>query len=176
MSSPIADLETWWLTSGFEHLEDLVEVDSLGLCRQQVGFVQAIQQKLRAFDGNRDIYNRLVAEVSTPKTLSCPVNPRRQLSEVLVKIFRRVDDGGLDHDLAFGGLATLEQVETQRSRLAEATILALSACPLDDSSIQLVEGLHEKANERYRQFQLRFRACVSGFLYFPSHRNLRCCY
>lgn len=172
MSPPIADLETWWLTSGFDPVEHLVDIDSLSLCRQQVGFVQATQQKLRAFDGNRDIYTRLVAEISTPASPSCPVNPRRQLGEVIGKVFRRVEDGGLDHDLAFEGLAILEQVEIQRSRLVDATILALSACPLDDSSIQLVEGLHDKANERYRLFQLGFRACVSGFLCFPSHREV----
>jgi hypothetical protein len=58
----------------------------------------------------------------------------------------------------------LEQVEIHRLRLTEATTLAVNAFPIGDSVTKLIEGLHCQASERYRQFQLGFRAYVRQFL------------
>lgn len=172
MSPSIADLETWWLKNGFDYLVQLVDIDDVRLSRQQVGFVQAIQGKLRTFDSKRDIYAQIQEDIMTRNTSSDKTSPRRLLGEATRKIFRRTKDGGLDHDLAFEGLAILEQVETQRLRLLKTTMLATNACSMDSNGTQLIEELHHRATERYRQFQLGFRACVSPSSSYLSKQNM----
>ncbi|OAA50518.1 hypothetical protein NOR_00968 [Metarhizium rileyi] len=165
MALSVRDLEKWWLSSGFDYLLDLVDVDSLGLGRQQVGFIQAIQRRLRTFDGLGSIYARICKDIS-PLTPSSPTaSPRRWLSEATGKVFKRVEDGGLDHERAFEGLAMLEQVEIHRLRLVNATMLAKNTSSSGDSSTQLIEALHYQATERYRMLQLGFRShCLMSFL------------
>lgn len=172
MSPSITDLENWWLTTGFDHLFDLVDIEDVRLSRQQVGFVQAIQRKLRSFDSHRDLYDQIHKDVTTTTIPSHKPSLRRQLKVATRNVFRRIEDGGLDHDQAFEGLAVLEQVETHRLRLIEAAMSATKTCSVEDSSTQIIEGLHHRAAERYRQFQLSFRACVSPLASYLSKQIL----
>ncbi|KAK2606254.1 hypothetical protein QQS21_003302 [Conoideocrella luteorostrata] len=165
MAHSIAGLESWWLTTGFSHLAELVDISDIQISRRECGFMQILQRKLRAFDSNRSIpIPRCVGGVTAASPLRM-FNPRRQLNEAVQHVFRRSADGGLRQDKAFEGLTTLEEVEVHRQRLLEATRLALRSCPMEDGSSDLIEALHHNATERYKLFQLGFRAmCLIDFL------------
>lgn len=166
MIESIWHLEEWWLSSGFKHLTDLVNVDSLGLGPGQVGFVEAIQKKLNAFD-NDDLHRQLYKDESSPVPPPAIPSSREKLGSIK-GIFERTKDGRLDHIQTFEVLAMLEQVEIHRKRLAASAKQVIDGGLLKDHNSLLIKK-HGSASERYSSLQLYFRAHVS----IPPH--LACC-
>ncbi|GAB0133133.1 hypothetical protein EsDP_00001548 [Epichloe bromicola] len=164
MSSYLAELERRWLTTGLDHLLQLVDITDISLTRKDCGFDQSIQRKLRKFDGNNDIGPRGYFE-PTPAT-SSPLrgNVRGKLGETR-EIFRQPDNGGLQYNRAFRGLEVLEEVEIHRQHLLRDTRAKLkSLCP-DDHSSRVLEQLHTHATEHYKAIQLGFRSmCLTDIL------------
>lgn len=162
MNPSAIELEKWWLTHGFASLLGLVNPDGVDVRRQDCGFSQTVQRKLRAFDGNRDRHAELCdyLQHATPSEYGC--NPRGTLSEATSKIFRKAEHGGLDQCKALYGLAMLESVEAHRRQLCESAILVSRTWLSGDRNVELIENLHEKTAHRYGQFQLGFRVCVSS--------------
>lgn len=164
MSSHLAELERRWLTTGFDHLLQLVDITDISLTRKDCGFDQYIQRKLRKFDGNNDIGPRGYFE-PTPTT-SSPLrgNVRGKLGETR-EIFRKPDNGGLQYQRAFRGLEVLEEVEIHRQHLLEDTRAKLKPFSPEDHSSRVLEQLHAHATEHYKAIQLGFRSMVRAALY-----------
>lgn len=160
-------LEQWWLTTGFETLSRLISHDDVAVGTRDVGFVQAIQRKLRILDNDAVIEARLresmidhyAREKAFPRG---GFNPRKKLNEALHSIFRNYDDGGIDTSRCIEGLEHLDVVEAHRQALLASTKDAMARGGLTEPNHpQLIEELDRQTSIRYRQFHMGLRASVS---------------
>ncbi len=167
MAPKPAHLEEWWLTTGLEDLNRLVDNHDISLRPRDVGYVQAIHRKLRAFDNDptleASLTESMVSIYNNQKAFPTgDFNPRRKMSEALGSIFRSVGDGGIQASRALDGLDHLDVVETHRQELLAATREAVrkGGTP-DEYHRRLIDELDHQTTNRYRQFHMGLRACVS---------------
>jgi hypothetical protein len=164
MPPTAAYLEDWWLDSGYEALSKLVDHSDMGLSAHNVGFAQAAQRKLRAFDNDRDLHGRLRLDwhaALESRGVDFDVNPRKRLKVAANEIFKPSENGCINYAEALEGLGHLDAAEIHRLRLLAATRLAMETSPTGEQQSQVVDFLHRTASKRYRQFHMGFRACVS---------------
>lgn len=158
-------LEDWWLSNGHGALSRLVDRNDLGLSPRDVGFAQAAQRKLRVFDNDRDLQDRLHADwhaALESQGIDFDANPRKRLKDAAHDIFKSTQDGGINNDRVLEGLGYLDATEIRRLRLLTATQLAMESSVTEDKQSQIIEELHRTASNRYRQFHMGLRACVSA--------------
>ncbi|KAJ6441135.1 cytochrome P450 312a1 [Purpureocillium lavendulum] len=166
MAPKPAHLEAWWLTTGLEPLSRLVDGSDIALRPSDVGYVQAIHRKLRAFDNDPALETSLRESMAsiyrTEKAFpSGDFNPRRKMHEALGSVFRRIDEGGIKADRALDGLESLDVVEAHRQRLLAATRDAVrDGGNPDEHHRRLIEELDRQTTTRYRQFHMGLRACI----------------
>lgn len=159
-----AELVDWWLSIGREALRALFEREENALGPKDVGFPQAIQSKLRAFDHDpkRQAQFRadwLQARESGAYEIEANTLPR--LKQSIREIFKHLDHGGLDHERALEGLADIDAQEVHRLKVMGATKKALETLPSVNRSNRVVEELDHASKRRYGQIHLGFRALVS---------------
>ena len=161
--SPL-ELQYWWLDSGRESLEHLLDRQDLSLGPRDVGFAQFVQRKLRQFDHDEVLQNRLRSDWlagRSRRAKGSDSNPRRRLKEALATVFRRNEDGGLLFERALEGLAGIDAAEIHRLRLVTATKLALEPV-IQCTQKHIFEALQDTAAKRYGEFHMGFRASVGG--------------
>lgn len=159
-----ADLEAWWLAHGRDALDKLVSPQGLGLEPRECGFAQAVQHRLRVFDNDHEIEKALrssLNKMAAAKALKLEFNPRRKMHEATRTIFRKPEDGGVDHSRALEGLEYLDLMELHRRRLLAATRAAMAVGVPEEHHPHVIEELHRQTAFRYRQFHMGLRACVS---------------
>ena len=161
MCSSPPGIEQWWLTTGLDQLAQLVDIDTLRPEQSNESMLSMLQRRLRAFDGDQVISSQTRENLTSAKNVQNRSNPRRQLTWGIRHVFKKLQDGGLDHRGAVDGLTMLESVETRRLQLVEATTAAVpSRRSIRDSNLQLIEVLHHSTTEKYRSFQLGLRVYV----------------
>ncbi|UNI17634.1 hypothetical protein JDV02_003962 [Purpureocillium takamizusanense] len=174
MAPKPAHFEEWWLTAGLDALTRLVDNRDIAFRPRDVGYVQVIHRKLRAFDNDPTLEDSLTESMASIYTEqkafpSGDFNPRRKMSEARDSIFRRLEDGGIDVGRALDGLEKLDVVETHRRRLLAATQDAIrkGGTP-DEYHRRLIDELDRQTSNRYRQFHMGLRACILMDALCPS--------
>lgn len=159
-----AQLQGWWLSAGWEQLCAIFDSDD-GPSPNQVGFAQAAQRKLRAFDHDvalhdcfRDDWNRTHEE----GLFAVEANPRQRLLRTTQEIFRPSNHGGLDYSRAMEGLGDLDAAEVHRLTLMNSFQVALDEGSGGQKSSLLVNELYTASTKRYAELHLGFRALVSS--------------
>lgn len=158
-----ADLERWWLSSGHEALVQLLDMETIGFRPRECGFSQAAQTRLLRFDGDQHLEYKLRTQLPRIRALigsDYGANPRKSLAEASRSIFRKPEDGGMDHSMALEGLGLLDAVETHRLRLLAATKKKAGPHASLDYHLNVIHALHQTASGRYAQFHMGFRTCV----------------
>lgn len=160
------ELEEWWLTQGYDALCELVDLSRTKIKPRECGFAQAVQQRLRTFDNDRNIPKQLHSQlpaIRASKKIDYASNPRKNLRIALTSIFKSPEDRGIDYRRAIEGLGYLDAMEAHRRRLVATTRLALDNTKPVETYAPLIEELDRTASLRYGHFHMGFRACV-GYL------------
>lgn len=159
-----AELEKWWLSSGYQDLERLVDLRDIQLQPRQCGFAQNIQRRLRTFDHGRSLQEKIQAEwpdIRAALGVDYTVNPRRYINQALNAVFRRPEKGGMNTPWALVGLGSLDAMEIQRLRIMEATNVRLeTGTPDDEMQLQVIETLNRTTSNNFSTFHLGFRIYV----------------
>ncbi|KAG9251172.1 uncharacterized protein F5Z01DRAFT_739398 [Emericellopsis atlantica] len=158
------ELEDWWLNQGRLALQELLNCSTLSLTSREVGYAQAVQRRLRAFDGNAVLHDQLRADweaAHATNEIRHDVNPRKKLRDACHLVFRRTDDGGIDYDCALEGLGWLDKAESHRQRLLASTREAMAIeSTVGEIRERIISELQITTSKRYTQFYLGFRASV----------------
>lgn len=157
------ELENWWLNHGHKALEELVSCRDLELGPRDVGFAQAIQHKLRAFDHDQQLQAELLSDclaVRASQETRISINPRKKLKDAATQIFRSSEDGGIDQRRALEGLGHLDDAEVHRLQLLTATKLAVDSGDIEEEQLQIIRELDQAATKRHGEFHMGFRARV----------------
>ncbi|KAK7413187.1 hypothetical protein QQX98_007911 [Neonectria punicea] len=155
-----AELEEWWLSCGYEELVRLVDPPEDALKPQECGFAQEVQRRLCAIDNNRALQAEINAAwpaIRAARGINFVANPRKHLKEASRSIFRRVEDGGMDHSRVLDGLSYLDAMEVHRLRLVKATRSAMEVSTPDNRHLQVADELDRQASIHYHHFHLGFR-------------------
>lgn len=163
-----AELADWWLGEGQEFLPDLLQKDPSQPRPSEVGFAQAVQRKLRAFDNDQTIHDAL--EIYLRRIESCGQaqydgSAADLLQSAISKIFTPLsqralaDDAGDSNDLL--GLGYLDAAELHRIRIIQDGRAALDDRHAGFRQAKILDELHESANTNYRSLYLGFRVHVS---------------
>ncbi|KAM5345719.1 hypothetical protein ACJ41O_011580 [Fusarium nematophilum] len=158
-----AELEEWWLDSGYEELTRLLDGNGNQVNPRQCGFAQHVQSRLLAFDNDRTLQARIQEEwpaIRAARGIDYEANPRKNLREAACNIFRRPEDGGINYARVMDGLGYLDAMEVHRLRLMEATKVAIEAGSPEDHQLQLLAELHRTASTNYRSSHAGFRTCI----------------
>ncbi|KAF4994502.1 hypothetical protein FDECE_13100 [Fusarium decemcellulare] len=158
-----AELEEWWLIDGYEVLVRLVDDNGGEIDPRQCGFAQDIRRKLLAFDNDHTLEAKIregLSRIRATKTTSSETLPSKCLADLCRDIFRRPEDGGINHDRVMDGLGYLDAMEVHRLRLIEAAQEANQNEPQEDHRHQLLEELHRAASAHYRPMHASFRTYV----------------
>ncbi|KAJ3519523.1 hypothetical protein NM208_g14094 [Fusarium decemcellulare] len=158
-----AELEEWWLIDGYEALVRLVDDNGGQIDPRQCGFAQDIRRKLLAFDNDHTLEAKIregLSRIRATKTTSSETLPSKCLADLCRDIFRRPEDGGINHDRVMDGLGYLDAMEVHRLRLVEAAQEANQNEPREDHRHQLLEELHRAASAHYRPMHASFRTYV----------------
>lgn len=154
----------WWMTDGYDFVIELLDQDKLPFKSSDVGYLQAIQHNLRAFDNNqvwREKQRGDLIRICRLRSIDYDENPRKLLKEAASSIFKKTEDGGIDYGFALEGLAYLDAMEVCRLRLQATVQLAVEETAEDDGNLKIIEVLHRVASKRYSKFHMGLRACVS---------------
>lgn len=131
------------------------------------GFAQAAQHRIRSFDNDQAITDELrsmVPFMMSTRLFDYEANPRKSLVEATKNIFRKPEDGGLDHKRAMEGLGLLEAAERHRRRQVSSFKQQIAqGYPLINHN-NMVHELDRTATSRYDNFHMGFRALVSTLL------------
>ncbi|KAL6897153.1 hypothetical protein GGI43DRAFT_424187 [Trichoderma evansii] len=153
----------WWLTSSLDRLKELTDKETLECTPQEVGFEQAIQRRLRAFDNDGDLREALrlhVKRLSFRQVSDLSCNLRNKLRELTLTVFKKPEDGGLDPKGVMQGLSDLNIVEIRRRRLVAETPLTFKPNHPAFGSAAMIQELNKKATEKFGQFYMGFRTSM----------------
>lgn len=154
----------WWLTSSLDALKELMDTETLELAPQHAGFDTHIAGRLRNFDNNIQLREALRLHVnrqSIRQVLGLSSNPRNKLRELMLTVFKKSEDGGVDLKGVMQGLSELNMVELRRRRLVAETPLTFNPKHAAFGSAAMIQELNKKATDKFGQFYVGFRASVS---------------
>lgn len=166
MSPYPIDLFNFWNTKpeATALLDCLVDKKTLCIQSQQCGYAQAIQSRLRAFDGNKDVSALIKESLSSFGVMNSTVdyfsNPRRNLVHASKYIFTDQVTEDVAYDRAMEGLTYLDVMERQRILLVNETRRQIENEHISEHAARLFEELNSAANLHFSQFYMGFRACV----------------
>ncbi|KAJ9417127.1 hypothetical protein QL093DRAFT_2581157 [Fusarium oxysporum] len=158
-----AELETWWLGTGYEALKQLVNDESDDLNSRQCGFAQQMQTRLLAFDNDQTIQASLQTTwpaIRAARGVDYDANSRKNSKYIASNIFRKPKDGGIDFERAMDGLGYLDAIEIRRLRLLEATHAAMETILPTESQLQMLQELDRTSSANFRLLHAGFRACI----------------
>jgi hypothetical protein len=158
-----AELETWWLGTGYEALKQLVDDESDDLNSRQCGFAQQMKTRLLAFDNDQTIQASLQTTwpaIRAARGVDYDANSRRNSKYIASNIFRKPKDGGINFERAMDGLGYLDAIEIRRLRLLEATRTAMETISPTESQRQMLQELDRTSSANFRLLHAGFRACV----------------
>ncbi|KAM0555963.1 hypothetical protein ACHAPJ_005942 [Fusarium lateritium] len=158
-----AELEAWWLESGYEALVRLINDEDDGLNSRQCGFAQQMQRRLLTFDNNRAIHAQIEQDwpaIREARGVDYHANTRKNIKYISCSIFRKSKDGGIDYDHVMDGLGYLDAMEIRRLRLLEATQVAIEAASPGANRLQMLEELDRTASVNFRHLHAGFRTCI----------------
>ncbi|KAI8405461.1 hypothetical protein FOFC_14940 [Fusarium oxysporum] len=158
-----AELETWWLGTGYEALKQLVNDESDDLNSRQCGFAQQMQTRLLAFDNDQTIQASLQTTwpaIRAARGVDYDANSRKNSKYIASNIFRKPKDGGIDFERAMDGLGYLDAIEIRRLRLLEATHAAMETILPTESQLQMLQELDRTSTANFRLLHAGFRACI----------------
>ncbi|CAH0037682.1 unnamed protein product [Clonostachys solani] len=157
------ELQKWWMSSGYDFLTKLFEIDHLNCKQRDVGFAQTVQRRLRGFDNDQNIHEQLqgaILDIRKSLHIRYDSNRRKKLKEAAHYVFRRPDDGGLVQEHALEGLGYLDAMEIHGLTLFTAAKLSAEFGACEPGLFELAEELHQAASKRYGQFHMGFRARI----------------
>ncbi|VUC25450.1 unnamed protein product [Clonostachys rosea] len=157
------ELQKWWISSGYDFLTKLFEIDHLNCKQRDVGFAQTVQRRLRAFDNDHTIHEQLQGAIPDIRKSLCiryDSNRRKKLKEAAHYVFRRPNNGGLVQEHALEGLGYLDAMEIHGVTLFTAAKLSAESEACEPGFFELAEELHQAASKRYGQFHMGFRARI----------------
>ncbi|KAF5022737.1 hypothetical protein F66182_5210, partial [Fusarium sp. NRRL 66182] len=144
-----AELEAWWLGSGYEALVHLINDEAGDLNHRQCGFAQQMQRRLLTFDNDRTIQSLIQQAwpaIRAARGVDYDTNTRKSVKHVYGNIFRKPKDGGIDYDRVMDGLGYLDAMEIRRLRLLEATQIAVEAVSPGEDRLQMLQELDRTAS------------------------------
>ncbi|KAM0480873.1 hypothetical protein ACHAPX_003760 [Trichoderma viride] len=151
----------WWLTSSLDALKELMDRETLELAPQHAGFDTYIGRRLRNFDNSVQLREALRLHVnrqSIRQVSDLSSNPRNKLRELMLTVFKKAEDGGVDLKGVMQGLFELNMVELRRRRLVAETPLTFKPNHAAFGSAAMIQELNKKATEKFGQFYVGFRA------------------
>ncbi|KAF4967532.1 hypothetical protein FSARC_4917 [Fusarium sarcochroum] len=158
-----AELETWWLGSGYETLIHLINYEDDDLSPRQCGFAQRMQRRLLTFDNNRVVHaqiQRAWPAIREARGVDYDANTRKYIKYISCNIFRKPKDGGIDYDRVMDGLGYLDAMEIRRLCLLEATHVAIETASPGENRLQMLEELDRTTSINFRHLHAGFRTCV----------------
>ncbi|KAM0345389.1 hypothetical protein ACHAPU_006552, partial [Fusarium lateritium] len=158
-----AELETWWLGSGYEAIKHLVNGDIDDLNPRQCGFAQQLQTRLLAFDNDRTIQAQIRKAwptIRAARGIDYDANTRKYAKCIASTIFRKPKDGSMNFNRVMDGLGYVDAMEIRRLRLIEATRNALKMSTPSEADAQLIEELDRTATVNFRHIHAGFRTCI----------------
>ncbi|KAF5676314.1 hypothetical protein FHETE_2194 [Fusarium heterosporum] len=158
-----AELETWWLGSGYEAIKHLLTGDINDLSPQQCGFAQHLQTRLLAFDNDRTIQAQIRKTwptIRAARGIDYDANTRKYAKCIASNIFRKPKDGGMDLNHVMDGLGYVDAMEVRRLRLLEATRNAIEIGMPSEADAQLIEELDLTATSNFKHVHAGFRSCI----------------
>lgn len=184
-----AELEEWWLGSGYEALTRLTNNEDDQLSPRQCGFARDLQRRLLSFDNDRTLQAGIQEAwpaIRAARGIDHCTNLRDKVKDIVRNVFRRPEDGGIDSARAMDALGYLDAmeidrlrrvetakaaVEAQRARVIEAKKSGLEVPPVNDIHPHILEELDRTTSAKYRRFYAGFRSWVrqSGWTRKSEH-------
>ncbi|KAJ4269630.1 hypothetical protein NW762_001298 [Fusarium torreyae] len=158
-----AELEAWWLGTGYEALVRLINDEDDGLNPRQCGFAQQMQRRLLTFDNSRAIHAQIERDwpaIREARGVDYHANTRKNIKYISCNIFRKSKDGGIDYAHVMDGLGYLDAMEIRRLRLLEATQVAIEVASPGANRLQMLEELDRTASVNFRHLHAGFRTCI----------------
>ncbi|KAF4986616.1 hypothetical protein FGRMN_10752 [Fusarium graminum] len=158
-----AELETWWLGSGYEAIKHLLNSDINDLSPRQCGFAQQLQARLLEFDNDRTIQAQIRKTwpaIRAARGIDYDANTRKYAKFIASTIFRKPKDGGMDLNRVMDGLGYVDAMEIRRLRLLEATRNAIEIGMPSEADAQLIEELDRTATANFKHIHAGFRTCI----------------
>lgn len=173
-----AELEEWWLRSGYEALTRLTDNEDDRLSPHQCGFARDLQRRLLSFDNDRALQAEIQGAwpaIRTVRGIDYSTSLRDKVKDVVRNVFRRPEDGGIDSARVMDALGYLDameidrlrrvetaraSVEAQRTRVIEAGKSGLEVPPVNDTHSHILEELDRTTSAKYKRFHAGFRSRV----------------
>ncbi|KAM6527955.1 hypothetical protein FALCPG4_008987 [Fusarium falciforme] len=173
-----AELEGWWLGSGYEALTRLTDNEDDQLSPRQCGFARDLQRRLLSFDNDRALQAEIQEAwpaIRTARGIDYSANLRDKVKDMVRNVFRRPEDGGIDSARVMDALGYLDAmeidrlrrvetakaaVEAQRTRVIEAKKSGLEVPPVNDTHPHILEELDRTTSAKYKRFHAGFRSWI----------------
>lgn len=173
-----AELEEWWLGSGYEALTRLTNNEDDQLSPRQCGFARDLQRRLLSFDNDRALQAEIQEAwpaIRTARGINYSTNLRDKVKDIVRNVFRQPEDGGIDSARVMNALGYLDAmeidrlrrvetakaaVEAQRTRVIEAKKSGLEVPPVNDTHPHILEELDRTTSVKYKRFHAGFRSWV----------------
>ncbi|KAI8673473.1 hypothetical protein NCS55_00667500 [Fusarium keratoplasticum] len=173
-----AELEEWWLGSGYEALTRLTNNEDDQLSPRQCGFARDLQRRLLSFDNDRALQAEIQEAwpaIRTARGINYSTNLRDKVKDIVRNVFRQPEDGGIDSARAMNALGYLDAmeidrlrrvetakaaVEAQRTRVIEAKKSGLEVPPVNDTHPHILEELDRTTSVKYKRFHAGFRSWI----------------
>ena len=158
-----ADLEAWWLDSGYDAIKDLIDGTADDLNPQQCGFAQQMRRRLLSFDNDSSVRAQIIKDWPTiriARGVDYDANTRKYAKYIASTIFRKPQNGGIDFNLAMNGLGYLDAMEIRRLRLLKATHTAIEAASPRESRPPMLKELERMSSTNFKHLHAGLRICV----------------
>ena len=158
-----ADLEAWWLGSGYDAIKDLMDGTADDLNPQQCGFAQQMRRRLLSFDNDSSVRAQIIKDWPTiriTRGVDYDANTRKYAKYIASNIFRKPQNGGINFDLAMNGLGYLDAMEIRRLRLLKATHTAIEAASPRESRPPMLKELERMSSTNFKHLHAGLRICV----------------
>ncbi|RGP72680.1 hypothetical protein FLONG3_6688 [Fusarium longipes] len=158
-----ADLETWWLGSGYDAIKELMNNVTDELDPWQCGFAQQTKSRLFSFDNDAAIKAQIMKNwpaIRAARGIDYDANSRKYAKHIASTIFRKPEEGGIDFDLAMNGLGYLDAMEIRRLRLIKATNNAIQASSSPEGRSQILEELERTSSTNFKKLHSGLRICI----------------
>lgn len=156
-----ADLETWWLGSGYHIIKELMNTATSGLDPWQCGFAPQMKSRLVAFDQDTATITQIKKDwpaIHAARCIDYDANSRKYAKYVASTIFQKPEDGGINFDLAMNGLGYLDAIEIRRLRLIEAADVAIQAA--SETWPPMLHELERTSSANFKKLHGGLRICV----------------
>ncbi|KAG8670133.1 hypothetical protein FPOAC2_09475 [Fusarium poae] len=158
-----ADLENWWLGSGYDFIKQLIDTVTDGLDPRQCGFAQEIKTQLLSFDSDPAIAEQIKKDwpaIHAARGVDYDANSRKYAKRVASTIFRRPENGGINFDLAMDGLGYLDAIEIRRLRILNAVDEAIQAGPREEDRSPMLEEIGRTSFTNFKKLHAGLRTCI----------------